>query len=336
MHFDRELLLKHAQKRVDQEVEDKKDIIAAYLRGSLLFGSPFLGGAGDIDLVFIHSGEPEISRSIEPITAELHYDIEYHSEKVYRDPSSLRTHPWLGPTLQDAKPLHDPRHFIDYTQSGVRSNFFTPANVLLRAQKPLDQARSFWMEHQLDPPPAGAPEILAFLDAVQHAVNALALLSGPPLTTRRLGFEFQIQAEAVDTPQAYTAFLALLGGNKIDPDQIQTWLDDWEEAIATLNPTLHPEKFLAQKSDYFHKAIHALVHSERPPGALWPLLYTWTEAAAFPATHRDENAAWQNACQELGLWGNDFADRLESLDAFLDQIQGTLKAWSLGRGAELP
>ena len=336
MHFDRELLLKHAQKRVDQEVEDKKDIIAAYLRGSLLFGSPFLGGAGDIDLVFIHSGEPEISRSIESITAELHYDIEHHPEKIYRDPPSLRTDPWLGPTLQDAKPLHDPRHYIDYTQSGVRSNFFTPANVLLRAQKPLDQARSFWMEHQLDPPPAGASEILAFLDAVQHTVNALALLSGPPLTTRRLGLEFQIQAEAVDAPGAYAAFLALLGGNKIDPPQIQTWLGDWEKTIAALNPTHHPEKFLAQKANYFQKAIQALLHSERPASALWPLLYTWTKAAASPATQQDENAAWQNACQELGLWGDDFAECLESLDSFLDQVQGTVKAWSLDQGAELP
>lgn len=44
MHFDRELLLKHAQKRVDQEVEDKKDIIAAYLRGAPSYLVPLSWG----------------------------------------------------------------------------------------------------------------------------------------------------------------------------------------------------------------------------------------------------------------------------------------------------
>ncbi len=335
MQFSRDVLLKHAQRRVDQEVDRQQGIIAAYLRGSLLFSSPLLGGAGDIDLVFIHSAEPDVHREIQPITPELHFDIEHHGEKVYREPQTLRIHPWLGPTLYDAKPLHDPRHLIDYTQSGVRSNFFTPENVLRRAQQPLEDARAFWLDHQLNPPTGGVDEILAFLHAIQKAVNALALLSGPPLPTRRLGLEFLHRVEDLQAAPVYGSFIALLGGDALEPPHLQSWLASWEKTVAGLDASLPSGQILAGKQLYYQKAIQALIDSERPHSALWPLLYTWTRAVEISPPNHEESPAWKEACLELGLWGDSFTDRLSDLDAFLDQIRHAVNAWSQSQGAEL-
>ena len=58
MRFTPEILRKHAQVLVDKETKSNRSILAAYLRGSLLYGSPLIGGAGDIDLVFIHNAPP--------------------------------------------------------------------------------------------------------------------------------------------------------------------------------------------------------------------------------------------------------------------------------------
>lgn len=335
MQFSRDVLLKHAQRKVDQEVDRRKGIIAAYLRGSLLFGSPLLGGAGDIDLVFIHSEEPGTQRELDPLTPDIHFDIAHHAEKRYREPQALRTHPWLGPALQEAKPLYDPRHFIDYTQSGVRSNFFTPENTLRRAQQPLEKARAYWMERQLNPPSAGPAEILAFLGAVQGAVNALASLCGPPLPTRRLGFEFLHRTEELQAASVYGAFIRLLGGETLEPPLLQSWLTPWEKTLVALDPSLPTAGILADKQTYYQSAIQAFIDSERPHSALWPLLYTWTKAVAIPSKEQKENPAWKEACQELGLWGDLFTNRLAALDAFLDQVREAVDAWSDTQGAAL-
>ncbi len=161
MRFTPEILRKHAQLLVDKETKNNRGILAAYLRGSLLYGSPLLGGAGDIDLVFIHTYPPEKTNEIRQLTPEIQFDIEHHDQLLYQSPRDLRVDPWLGPALHDAVPLYDPRHFLDYTQAGVRSNFSFPDNILARTRPLIDDARQFWMDRQISPP----LQITAELDA---------------------------------------------------------------------------------------------------------------------------------------------------------------------------
>ena len=212
MRFTPEILRKHAQVLVDKETKSNRSILAAYLRGSLLYGSPLIGGAGDIDLVFIHNAPPLNEHQIIRITPEIHFDIEHHDELIYRTPRELRLDPWLGPTLRDAVPLHDPRHLLDYTQASVRSNYAFPENIQARSKPLLETARQFWMDRQISPPLQITAEIPAFLDALEAAINAVAIISGPPLATRRLGISFADRAAAVDAPGLNIAFQHLLGG----------------------------------------------------------------------------------------------------------------------------
>jgi len=312
MEFSPEVLRAQAQRLTDRLVKDNSGILAVYLRGSLLYGSPLIGGAGDIDLVLIYHQPPELDREILPLTPEIHFDLAHHDQLTYHDPRRLRATTWLGPTLRDAQPLHDPKHFIDYTQSSVRGRYDSPETVQARAHPILEEARQFWLDRQLAPPLGTLGEIQPFLSAVEKTVNALALLDGPPLPTRRLGASFPAVAHRHD-PELLPAFYQTLGGHHLEVIDLQNWLKPWSEALSAGQGTI-----LAQQKTYFRDAVDFLLEGEQPLSALWPLLSTWTDACRhLPADHPGRQT-WREACGKLGLAGNDYPHRLSSLDHFLE------------------
>ena len=51
---------------------------------------------------------------------------------------------------------------------------------------------------------------------------------------------------------------------------------------------------------------------------------TWTEMALTMPSQVD---SWRVACEELGLIGASFEERLAGLDAFLDRVEELLENW---------
>jgi hypothetical protein len=82
-------------------------------------------------------------------------------------------------------------------------------------------------------------------------------------------------------------------------------------------PRIHPARL-----NYYEKAIKALLEGDTPLSALWPLLHTWTLSAEVLSG--DHLQFWQSACNELGLLGDGFTERVEGLDHFIDDIEATL------------
>lgn len=321
MHFSPEILREQAQRLTNQIVDQNPDILAVYLRGSLVHGSPLIGGAGDVDLVLIRQVPPEVPREIIPLTPEIHFDLEHHDQSLYHDHRSLRTDPWLGPTLHESQPLYDPKHFFDYTQSGARSLFHTQETIQDRALPWLKQARQFWLDRQLSAPLGTLEEIQPYLTAVQQAVNSLALLSGPPLTIRRLGLTFPETAQQIN-PDLLPRFQEALGGHLISFDQLDRWLSSWIQALEAAGE--HREGvLLSQQKRYFLDAVQVMLGSERPLSALWPLLNSWTAAVkVLPGDHQLRQE-WREACGALGLAGNDFRERLETFDQLLEVCESS-------------
>ena len=70
--------------------------------------------------------------------------------------------------------------------------------------------------------------------------------------------------------------------------------------------------------NYYEKAFEVLLSSESPLASLWPLINTWTLAANV--LENDQIKAWQIACEQLGLLGNGFEQRVSDLDHYLDEI----------------
>lgn len=318
MQFTPELLRRHAQVLGEKEGKKNRDILAVYLRGSLLYGSPLLGGVGDIDLVFVHNTPPETAREIRKLTPEIHFDIEHHDQMLYRTPRELRLDPWLGPSLRDAVPLHDPRHLLDYTQSGVRSNFDFPENIQARSGKLLEQARQFWLDRQIHPPQEILTELPLFLSALRNALNAVALLSGPPLAIRRLGLDFANRADLVNAPGLALAFDHLLGAVHLPHERLSAWLGEWTQAIKILQEEPGRGSLLAQQESYFRAALEELIQNESRTAGLWPLLNTWTEIITCLPEKVQLQPPWIAALTSLGFAGSDYQIRLAAFDGFLE------------------
>ncbi len=334
MRITRQTLLKIAKDIVSRRIRTDRDLFAAYLHGILTTErDPILGGTADIDLVFIHEFDHPAEREIVRLTDEVHLDITHHSRELYRQARSLRVHPWLGPTIYHCQLLHDPRHFLDFTQASVRAHFFRADTVLARAQKQLETAREIWFSFQFGVDDAGLREVLEYFRAVANVANAIASLSGGPLSERRFLLDFPARAEAVGRPGLFAGLLGLLGGPAVGAGQLQTWLPAWESAYKDAGSLedgplhLHPHRY-----PYYRRMFTAVIQKEQPLMALWPLLSTWLSAIEHLPQDYHGRGAWRDCLQTLGLLGDGFAERVAALDAYLDMAEELLEAWASSKG----
>lgn len=333
MRITEEMLHKFAQDAVNLAAANDHTLVAAYLYGSMLYGSPLLGGAGDIDLVYIHLNRPKTKREIIRLTEDLHLDIEHHYQTGYQQARDLRTHPWMGPTLRDAQILHDPQHFMDFVQASVRGMFDRPETVLERARPLSESARQTWMDLNFSPPPSPSPaDVKRYLCAIQEAANAVSLLSGNPVCGRRMLLEFTERADAIGKPGLYHGLIGLLGGHQADVDQLTHWLEQWKESFDRIDTHHASQAFQPERKSYYVKAFDILISSDRPLNVLWPLLETWTELTLALNTDEQTRNEYTMALTDLGLLGDGFYSRIDAFDKFLDLIEETLDDWAAEYG----
>jgi hypothetical protein len=328
MQLTPEILQKFAETTVKELVDIDRGIVSIYLCGSLVMGNnPLLGGTTDIDLVVIHSRQPDIRREILRLTDEVHLDIEHHSQDQYRQGRELRVHPWMGPTVFNAKVLHDPRHFMDFTQATVRGQFHRSDYVLKRSHTLLEQAHQTWMALNLEHPESSPEVLIKYFDAVSQTANALAQLVGEPLTERRFLLEYRDRVETLEKPGLHAGVLGLLGGPQVDKATLESWLPTWKSACDALPESGRPVRLHPYRQDYYLRAFKAILGSGQPLDVLWPLLYTWTLAAKAVSVSDPEFQNWHDACQHLGLQEAGFSERIEALDAYLDLATETVDMW---------
>lgn len=323
--------LQKARQWVQERSRQDYGLLGAYVYGSALREEYLLGGAGDVDLVLVHMGTPERPQEIVPLGSEVHLDIRHHDQREYLQPRALRLHPWLGPALQEGSVLFDPQHFLDFTQASVRGQYYRPDFVYGRARRFLEQVGQPAVAaatEQTDEPAA----LAGYLEALQAAANAVASLSGPPLGERRLLLEFPGRAAEIGRPGLAQGLLGLLGAPRLTPEQVQSWLPAWQEAwaaqpTATADPDLQPERLA-----YYRQALRALLDSEMPLAALWPLWRTWTRLAAGLPAEAPARQTWQQAAQQAGLLGELAGQRHAALQAFLTLVEETLQDWGRQAG----
>jgi len=328
MRINRNMLLKIANDTVEKYVSDDRSLMAVYLQGSLLGDAPLIGNTADIDLFFIHSDEIKVEREIIRVSDEVHLDISHHSHMLYRQPRELRVHPWLGPAIYGCKVMYDPQHFIDFVQASVRGQFNNPENVMSRVRRQAEHAREMWESFNSKPHLPDPQDACLYLRALEHSANAVSGLSGQNLTERRFLMDLPHRAEAVRKSGLYPGFLGLLGAPTADSGSMRSWLPEWRNAYTALPANaatlrLHPYRLL-----YYERALEVILNGQTAHDALWPLWHTWTHAICALPSETPHRAAWQKAGEQLGLLGNGFAEKIEGLDAYLDQVEELLDAWA--------
>jgi len=333
MQMNSDSLLKFANDAVKKMTHRKFDIIGVYLRGSVsLAESPLLGGATDIDLVFIHNERPQISREILRLTDDVHLDVAHHDQKDYLDRRALRVDPWMGPSLFNAKVLYDPQHFIDFTLASVRGLFDRSEYVIQRARTLAERARQAWLNLEKSSTTQEVQFLGVYLETIDLAANAVARLTGEPLTDRRFVTEFANCARRLNRSGMVVGLLGLLGAPQVDLETLHNWTSAWDLSFRVLDQEVRPLNLHLDRRNYYLHTFVTLLTSENPKNMLWPLLQTWSQIAAAAPDERAIFQPWVEACHHLGLLGAGVADRIAGLDAYLEQVEDVIDAWADDQG----
>lgn len=328
------LLHKIARDTVDQRRRQDRSLLAVYLTGSLFAGNPVFGGTADIDLFFVHDDRVSEEREIQRLTDEIHLDIAHHGRDDYSQARNLRLHPWMGYNIINCTIMYDPQHFMDFTQASVRGQFEQPENVLGRVQGQAEHARQIWLLLHDQKGEAQIDQVSQYLQAVGLAANAVACLSGPPLTERRFLRTFPDRASVVGRTGLYAGLLGLLGGSQAGDEVLVDWIASWENAYRALPAEQAPARLHPDRFAYYRRAYDSLLGGDSPQDVLWPLLSTWIEAISLLPQESEQAAEWREAFSTLNLLGSGYRDRVAALDAYLDSVEELLDEWGQRRGIE--
>ena len=215
----------------------------------------------------------------------------------------------------------------------MRALFHNYENVLARSQELLSRGRATWLNFHNRPYEFGPEQVTTYMQAVEDAANAVSNLVGTPMTERRFLTQFGARVQALDNPDLYYDWVALLAGpNFIDEvegvdakEEIKSWMLDWQADFERINegyetpPSLHTHRLA-----YYMRAFETMLLSEQPESLLWPLMHSWTLMAC---TMPSQAGKWQAVCERLGLIGPAFEDRLDMLDKYLDEVEILLEKW---------
>jgi predicted nucleotidyltransferase len=337
MRVTRESLIRIAKETAQERSFNNRDIIAAYLSGSLASDEtdPMLGGTADIDVIFVHTNEPKYRRELVKLTPDFHVDISHRAKAEFKKPRELRMDPWLGWEMYDPMLLFEREKFFEFIQAGLRAGFEfnAPAPALHRSRLLLSAARQIWRELLAVSDVVAPKDVEQYMKSLYHAVNAVAELSGPPLQERRLLLEFASRAETAQRPGMNAGLLDLLGASALDPALIHGWLPQWKLAFESamqhidVDARIHPARI-----NYYEKAMQAILAGETPYAVLWPLLQTWTLAVDVLPDHAQDT--WRAACGQLGFTSVGIEERASALDHFLDEVEVLLDELAAQYGLE--
>ena len=321
MRITRDALLKIAKDTAEKKFALDKNVTAVFLVGSMLSENPFIGGTTDVDLLVIYNGEPPDTQELIKLSNDFHVDIRYEAASLYAQPRELRGDPWRGHTMWNPTLLHQKGRFFEYTQSILRAQFDDPANQLKRAYAFSAPAREAWSGAQFDP---SSMDVLQLLNAAGNAANAVAVISGQPLTERRLLADFPARVQAIGNPDFIRALLDIIG-KQLNVELIHDLLPAWEEAFCTaglapLDLSIHTARLA-----YYKSAIATWLESDFPLAAIWPMLLTWARAAEAGNFADEHSRTWARVLSLLGLDALGMPNRVDALDRYLDVLEETLE-----------
>lgn len=334
MRITRDLLLNAASDFVTKSVKNDRSVTAVYLTGSLLAENPLLGGTTDIDLVFVHDNKPVVNRDIFRFTDDITLDIYHHELSLYDQPRLLRVDPTLGPPINSTRIiLHDTQHWFEYTQAIITAQFNRAEYHAERIHKLASAARAEWwrLEGKLN---ASPKEMSSFIKVIEQGTNAIACISGMPLTGRRFIFSLAERCQTVGSPHYALDIVSLLGFSNFDFSSLGEWINRWESILFTPdNPSKMPLEIHPYRKLYYLNAVRSYFSDGQLESCLWIMLYTWTTLANILSSHSAGVKEYNTFLSALGFKKGSFHEKVHSLDALLDTGDDIINRWALETGA---
>lgn len=333
MRIDRDTLIKIARNTVQNRVKSNRNITCIYLTGSLLQEEPLIAGTTDIDLIFVHSTEPPVEREIIKYTDEVHIDIAHHNQGIYDQPRRLRTDPWLGSFMcADPIHLHNIQYWFEYTQASICSQFSRPENVIGRSRWFAEKARKTWSAMYERSDTTFPARMHNYWNTLEDAGNAIAVLTGHPLTERRFLLQFADRAERVGRRGLAPGLVDLFMDEVPADDDWENWINDCESSLEALyTAEKYPLRLHPNRKAYYLDVIKAF-QSSQPQAALWLLMRIWTLSISSLLKNESHLPQWLDACEKLNLSVENLADRLDALDVYLDSVEEAVDDWASRHG----
>jgi hypothetical protein len=324
MRITQEKLLSLAREEAERQA-DRDDVLSGYVIGSVARGDPLIGGAADIDLVLIHAAPPLGKREIKSLSNDIHLDITHYHQTEFEHPRSIRTDPWLGPSVCEPKFIYDPDHFFEWAQASVRGQFHRSDFILGRADQFLTRAREAKLRCE-----DSNPWLADYLRSALFAGNAAVSLIGFPGAGRRAGAAIHAAAAKLEEPFVWDGFARLLGLHNFNDWKISEWLSDWGRAFDAAAAGSYDPALSEPRRDYYLRAFQALADERRVHEFLWTLLATWDQSQQ--ALAGDSN--WAEVRARLGLDDLHRDTQLDQLEDYLDSMEDLLLRWAEKSGAK--
>lgn len=328
------LLLKNARQWVMERQAADRSLVCAYLSGSLADSDAaedaLIGGAGDVDVVCVYNSLNPPDRELVRLTDRIHLDIWTVSQSAYEDPKHLRMNPWLGHDLIRKPPVFfDKNHWFDFVLAGAFSKYNQPENVALRAMYFLNAARE-----RLQAMTFGevAPQrwLSTYLQTLSDGANLLAVISGGPLSTRRLLQAFPVRAAGLGLPEWTGRLIEAFSRGVPESDTLAQWVRQWDAFFdRQVETTSMPPNLNPLKLPYYRQAMESLAPTA-PMSSLWILLFTLGQQLAINPEVTPPQVT--EILQAVGLGEEMRAEREESLEALIDDAEEVLEAWAKNRG----
>ena len=333
MRITRDLLHKFARETVKQRQRSEPDLHSVYLMGSMLTDHPLLGGTTDIDLVLVHKYLAPAQRETLALTPEISLDIFHKTQEDYQNLRQFRKDPWMGyPLTFNHILLYDTDHWLEFAQSSVTAEFHRSDNVLARVNTFLAAARNRWRT-LTTPPQTHMVWLDRYLEALALAANAIAGLNGPPLATRRFMISLTQRLSALGIPEVGLGLRGLLGCSAAQDLPYERWIDAFEQDLIHLTESTTPPPSLSPcRHVYYVDGFRALAKGEDPTNVVWPLLRTWIDVQLALTKTSPGSKIWHEAIEMLTLTEVVVDEKVDALDAYLDNLEVLIESWSTAYG----
>jgi hypothetical protein len=268
------------------------------------------------------------------LTEDASLDIMHFSQSIFSQPRRLRSDPFLGPLLYNFPTLlHDIQHWFEFVQASASAQFTQPQYVLERARALADQARQGWNSLYQPGQSDLTAKMLRYFDVLEQSGNAIASLTGLPLSERHFFTQLAGRAQKLGLPELASRLVSLLTPQMVrDEDWQGIWLPAWTQAYrACAAQPLCPPQIHNARYAYYIKAMQIL-WQQNQPAALWLLLRTWGLAVNQLPQETPHLPAWQAALETLHLDAEQLENNLDQLDSYLDLLEESIDDWAHKNG----
>lgn len=277
--LEQQTLLRLARDYATRKAGERSSLRSAILVGSVARGEPPLGDAVDLDVLLIDDAPPEVKTELVRLSDFVLVDATYVTPADYADRKALRVHHFNAPRLNDALPLHDPRHYFDLVQAAIRAPYNRSDHIYARARS-AHAAAAQAFENLLSFTEDTVPEAVSFAhlahfhETLYLAALAVILLTGQPeaVGPRKLMVRFEAATRKLGNPELYSAFLNALGATGVPPTAVEAVVNDWLGLYKAANqqgaaaPSIHP-----LKRGYYERGFRTLIAEGHAVNTLWLL-----------------------------------------------------------------